>query len=98
MTEVYTPSTLAERWQCSERQVRKMISEGELRAFRLGGKLLRIRREDVEAIECQTGDLQDCEANSASHGTSRTEHGADTGSEQQTRKRRLDGHLRSLPN
>lgn len=52
---VFTPATLADWWGCSERQVRKMIDTGTLPAFRLGGKLLRIKPEDVEAFECQTG-------------------------------------------
>ncbi|WP_338531621.1 helix-turn-helix domain-containing protein [Nitratireductor thuwali] len=50
MNQVFTPRTLAERWQCSERHVRNMIDRGELSAFRLG-KLLRIRGETVEAFE-----------------------------------------------
>ncbi|TKB20449.1 MAG: helix-turn-helix domain-containing protein [Mesorhizobium sp.] len=50
---VYTPAMLADRWACSERHVRNMIGSGELPAFRLAGKLLRIRREDVERFECQ---------------------------------------------
>lgn len=48
---VFTPRTLAERWECSERHVRKLIDKGDLPAFRLGGKLLRIRRETVESYE-----------------------------------------------
>lgn len=49
-----TPRDLAARWQCSERHVRNLIASGELPAFRLGGKLLRIRMEDVEAFERQS--------------------------------------------
>ncbi|WP_410010542.1 excisionase family DNA-binding protein [Phyllobacterium zundukense] len=48
---VFTPRTLAQRWQCSERHVRTMIATGELPSFRLGGKLLRIRAEEVDLIE-----------------------------------------------
>ncbi|WP_412033236.1 excisionase family DNA-binding protein [Nitratireductor aquimarinus] len=48
---VFTPRTLAERWECSERHVRNLIDKGELPVFRLGGKLLRIRRETVESYE-----------------------------------------------
>jgi excisionase family DNA binding protein len=51
--KAYTPKTLAARWLCSERHIRNMIDRGELPAFRLGGKLLRIRREDVEAFEAR---------------------------------------------
>ncbi|WP_352524477.1 helix-turn-helix domain-containing protein [Mesorhizobium sp. M0060] len=51
--KVYTPAMLADRWACSERHVRNMIASVELPAFRLAGKLLRIRGEDVENFECQ---------------------------------------------
>lgn len=50
---VYTPATLAKRWECSERHVRNMIASGDLPAFRLSGKLLRIRAVDVEALEAR---------------------------------------------
>ncbi|TGU43650.1 DNA-binding protein, partial [bacterium M00.F.Ca.ET.152.01.1.1] len=69
---VYTPAMLAERWACSERHIRNMIATGELPAFRLAGKLLRIRGADVERFECQTGASQDCGENSASHGMRET--------------------------
>jgi excisionase family DNA binding protein len=68
----YTPRTLADRWNCSERHVRNMIADGELPAFRLGGKLLRIRSEDVEKIECQSGASADCGESSASPGQMQT--------------------------
>ena len=48
--KVYTPKTLAERWQCSDRTVHEMCNSGELRAFRVG-RMFRIRAEDVEAYE-----------------------------------------------
>lgn len=51
MPNVYTPKTLASAWQCSEKHVRNLIDRGELRAFYLGGKLLRIRPVDVEEFE-----------------------------------------------
>ena len=53
MTRPYTPATLAERWECSETTVRALIKSGRLRAFKLAGKLYRIRPEEVEAFECQ---------------------------------------------
>lgn len=65
---VFTPATLAKRWDCSERHVRNLISAGKLVCFRLGGKLVRIRLSDVENFECQTGELPASKANSASHG------------------------------
>jgi excisionase family DNA binding protein len=45
---------LAETWCCSERHIRNLVAAGQLRAFRLGGKLLRIPLESVqEFIACQ---------------------------------------------
>src|SRR5690606_15532506 len=43
--------TLAERWDCSESHIRKAILAGELRAFGIGGKLVRIAAEEVARIE-----------------------------------------------
>lgn len=51
LPRVLTPSMLAEEWACSERHVRNLIANGTLPYFKLGGKLVRIRREDVEAFE-----------------------------------------------
>ncbi|PWL17438.1 hypothetical protein DKP76_11715 [Falsochrobactrum shanghaiense] len=93
---IYTPTTLAKRWDCSERHIRNMIDRGELPAFRLGGKLLRIRGEDVEALECQNGELPDCEASSLSH-SSKTGSESDTRSEPMTRARLTALRLQSLP-
>lgn len=48
------PCDVAKRWLCSERHVRNMLDRKELPFFRLGGKLIRITLEDVEAYEqCQ---------------------------------------------
>lgn len=47
----HTPKSLAEYWSCSERHVRNLIEHGELRAFRLGQKLLRIPLEAVDEYE-----------------------------------------------
>jgi excisionase family DNA binding protein len=55
---LYTPHTLAKRWKCSERLVRNMANAGELPSFKLGGKLLRIKAEDVEAFEQRGGDAE----------------------------------------
>lgn len=48
--QAFTPAMLAERWGCSERHIRKMISTGDLPAFRVG-KLLRVRRDVVEGLD-----------------------------------------------
>ena len=69
---VFTPGMLAKRWECSEGHVRNMIASGTLPAFRLGGKLLRIKASDVERFECQTGGSPSLTENSASHGTRET--------------------------
>lgn len=52
---IYTPSTLADYWHCSEKHVRNLIARGELNCMRLGGKLIRIRECDVEEFECRNG-------------------------------------------
>jgi excisionase family DNA binding protein len=63
MTEVYTPEEVASRWKCSPSFVRRMVADGKMPgAFRLGGKLLRIPHETVEAIECQNTDSSGSEA------------------------------------
>ena len=56
-----TPEDVAERWGCSASHVRRLIANGQLPAFRLGGKLLRIRPQDVEAYECPTIDCTSSE-------------------------------------
>ncbi|OWK26311.1 hypothetical protein AJ87_03105 [Rhizobium yanglingense] len=47
----FTPKSLADRWHCSERHVRNMLAKGQLPYFRLGGKLMRIKWEDVDRFE-----------------------------------------------
>ena len=84
---VFTPATLAERWACSERKVRLMIDSGALPAFRLDGKLLRIRMADVEAFECQSGGSQDSVVNSASPGRKDQSAGVIDLAQQTPRKR-----------
>ncbi|MBD3844232.1 helix-turn-helix domain-containing protein [Bosea sp. SSUT16] len=59
---------LAERWQCSERHIRNQIAAGRLRAFRVGGKLLRISMDAVEEYECQSIACASTEGSSPSHG------------------------------
>jgi excisionase family DNA binding protein len=88
VTNVLTPAQVANRWQVSERHVRNMVARGELPGVRLGGKLLRIRLADVEAIECPTGDLPDSGENIASPGMMQKASGAVIDLEQATRKRR----------
>lgn len=47
----FTPTMLAERWQCSERHIRNLIAAGDLRAFKVGGKLMRISVDVIEEFE-----------------------------------------------
>jgi len=50
---VFTPAALAREWACSERHIRNLVAAGQLRAFRLGGKLLRITAEAAEEFQCR---------------------------------------------
>lgn len=45
--QVYTPAEISTFARCSQSFVRKEIRNGNLPAFRLGGKLLRIKGEDA---------------------------------------------------
>lgn len=91
---VHTPETLARRWHCSERHVRNLIARGDLQAFRVGRKLLRIRESDVEAYQDKwmTGALPDCAGDTPSPGMNQDRTAepcaAATASTQTTRPRR----------
>ena len=78
-TAPLTPEMLAQLWQCSARHVRNLINNGQLRAFRLGGKLLRIPVEAVREFEqCQATELGTSAENSFSS-SNRTESGGASG-------------------
>ena len=49
--KVYTLRRLAARWHCSPQHVREMCEAGELDAFKLGGKLWRVRAASVAKVE-----------------------------------------------
>ncbi|WP_439625872.1 helix-turn-helix domain-containing protein [Shinella sp.] len=51
LPDAFSPATLAERWSCSERHVRNLIAQNILGHFHLGGKLMRIPRDEVERFE-----------------------------------------------
>lgn len=93
MPRAYTPETLAERWDCSPSVIRKLCRKGDLPSFRLGGKLLRIRADDVEEYECQSGASPDSEDNLPSHGMSEAttdeKSGVVTLSKHRTKPRRI---------
>ena len=54
MSAVYSVASLAHHWECGQDTIYALIRSGELQAFRLGGKLLRIRGDEVERYECRT--------------------------------------------
>lgn len=58
----FTPSMLAERWQCSERHIRNLIASGDLRAFKVGDKLVRIAMDVIEEFERRSFSEPDGEA------------------------------------
>lgn len=69
MGAVYSVATLAEHWGCGTDTIYSLIRGGELRAFKLGGKLLRIRNDEVERFECQNTACNDTGASLPSSGT-----------------------------
>jgi excisionase family DNA binding protein len=50
-TKPFSVRTLSERWDCSPGFIYKRLKAGELRAFRIGGQLLRIPAEEVNRWE-----------------------------------------------
>lgn len=77
MAQWLTPADLAERWQISPRTIRGMLADGELPAMRIGGKLWRIRLDDVEAYECAA---MKTEPDSTEDQPETSAHGGSTGS------------------
>ncbi|GAM01882.1 helix-turn-helix domain-containing protein [Sphingomonas parapaucimobilis] len=76
MGSVYSVSSLAEHWGCGTDTVYSLIKSGDLPAFKLGGRLLRVRSEEVEKFECQNIASNDIEKSSPSSGT-RTDDATD---------------------
>ncbi|MGI9408440.1 MAG: helix-turn-helix domain-containing protein [Hyphomicrobiaceae bacterium] len=67
----YTTVSLAKRWGCTPQHVRKMIRSGQLKAIRLGDKLIRIPATVVEEYEeCSQG-LDDTRDDGTRSGQSR---------------------------
>ena len=66
---VFNVSGLADRWGCGTDTIYNLIHSGNLVAFKLGGKLLRIRAEEVERYECQNIASNDTEASLRSFGS-----------------------------
>jgi excisionase family DNA binding protein len=67
--QVYSVASLAEHWHCGTDTVYSLIHAGELRAFKLGGKLMRIRADEVERFECQNIASNDTGVSLPSSGT-----------------------------
>jgi excisionase family DNA binding protein len=88
---------LAEAWCCSERHIRNLVAAGQLRGFRLGGKLLRIPQDAVqEFIACQNTASDGSTDASASPGGA-TENGTVTRLGPMTRARLTALRQRSTP-
>ena len=50
----YTCEEVADLWGCSDNHVRNLIKRGELKAFRIGRRLIRIPADAVEDyVQCQ---------------------------------------------
>lgn len=62
MSRVFTPVTLAQRWECRPNRILKLIRQGELEGFQVG-TLWRVREEAVLAYEdSQQGQSSDMPA------------------------------------
>lgn len=69
MTALHTPETLAREWRCSARHIRRLVSSGELRAVRLGAKLIRIPAEEAQRFLARMATASDaCGGDSSSYG------------------------------
>ncbi len=51
---VYTIAELAARWRCSRHTIMAAIREARLHAFKIGGRVYRVRRDEVERYEAAT--------------------------------------------
>ena len=51
----YTAAAIAKRWGCSQDIVRRMLHSGELRGFRVGSRLMRVRADELAAHEARRG-------------------------------------------
>ena len=94
----FTPETLADRWECSPKHVRNLVNRGDLPGFRLGGKLLRIKAEDVEAYECPQNIASGGSEGSSASSTGKTENGNVAHLEPLTRARLIGLRQRFMPN
>jgi len=71
-----TPEQAAELWGCSPNHVRNLIHRGELRAFRLGKRLIRIPADAIGEYErCQMNTGSDASKEDSSSPGGRMESG-----------------------
>lgn len=55
LLRVFTARNLSVRWGMKERDIRDLVDSGKLRGTYLGGKLLRISRQEVLEFEQRRG-------------------------------------------
>jgi hypothetical protein len=72
-----------------------MVADGRLPAFRLGGKLIRIRPQDVEAYECRTSDCSGFVADGPSQNIETESASAVVGLAQAMQRRRQKSFVNS---
>lgn len=48
---IHSVATLADHWGCGTDTIYALVKSGELPHFKLGGKLIRIRSDEVDAFE-----------------------------------------------
>jgi hypothetical protein len=46
--------SLAKRWHCSTETIKRREAEGVLKATKLGGRLVRYRLSDIQALESES--------------------------------------------
>lgn len=69
---VFDVPGLAQHWGVCTDTIYSLVRNGELQHFKLGGKLIRIRADEVERYECrQITPSNDCEDNSPSLGATK---------------------------
>ena len=49
-SQLLTPQQAAEERSCSVSTIRNLIARGDLTAYRFGPRLIRVRRQDLEAL------------------------------------------------
>jgi excisionase family DNA binding protein len=94
----FTPKSLAARWSCSGSYIYRLMADGKLKFFRVGGKLKRISYNEVIRWEenpdhlptnhttSENTDLDDSATASAAHGMkAQTENAIDLESKRKSR-------------